>query len=276
MQQLHIDWTLANAAGVCIRKYGVKAAGFRSLYDASPALVFGAAHHKLMEHCALDRNLNVRQFVDRELAASLETFGKPYTLGVLYDAPDNIFPAMCNIIGADEENLNYFPEQKHEVELDNNITYSAKIDLRVNYDDLIWFIEHKTSKYGLGMDGVTHYMLGEGQTKGQLLLGHRLYGDRFQGVLILHYNISKEILELVMVTYNPRQVHQFEENLYNLAPRMRDAAAASELYEEMNYSSCRVFKNSCNLYDLCHKSKTLSDLSRDKWIAGIGWESELP
>ena len=278
MLPLEIDWTLLNAAGKCIRAYGVKAAGFRSPGVSKPALEFGKDYHTVMEWGAESKCKD--DISDRIRAAFTDKYADypaPYTVDRLVAAPVMMGELLANTSGI-SENTVWAGESCRSIGLGNYITYKAKIDLALVFAEDSLFVEHKTSKYDLGIDGVEYYMLVDGQTAGQLMIGHTLFGSCFRGVLLLHYNISKQTITPVMITYNQRRVERFKQNIYSMAPLMRDAAnhttLTAGLFDGMNYSACRIFKNKCSLYDLCHKSETLDDLLCDPWIPGEGYESE--
>ena len=82
-------------------------------------------------------------------------------------------------------------EQPFAVPVDTEDTetfYVGRVDKRVEWNNRVWFIEHKTTSWGTAKSGVNGVYIESyspnSQIDGYLHAGHMLYGDKFKGVLV--------------------------------------------------------------------------------------------
>lgn len=87
------------------------------------------------------------------------------------------------------------------------ILYTARVDLSVEQDGKVYYVDHKTA-YRLGTTTFTQYVL-DTQMIGYQALGQRFHGDRFGGVILNRVKLSPPDFDRQMLDPAPAAVKQF-------------------------------------------------------------------
>jgi len=285
-----LDWTLLSDFMLCPKRLFFRQQELRGkeqAFNSRPAL-FGIAWHKVMEllynqlqrtgqvppdligdyiHKSLLEQLLPSSEFDEKVQSGSSMRANPYHR-------DKLPPLLEKYLAGVKEWLEGVEVLgTEECVSDKELRYSARIDLIVRKDGLVYFIDHKTSRYEVGPVMLEHYLYSHGQMSGQLALGKAAYGDEFGECIIHAINISSGSFQFIDVPFNRDRVDRFKAELGWQLMQLEGCQTRSPVPEQTwpeNYTACNYYQRACPYWEACW-SGNKSSYSKDLWLPGLGW-----
>ena len=261
------DWTQSSTAMRCERKGKYILNGITLAATESEALRFGTAWHLVAE----------TDYTERWWEQDTWPVGRVLTSSDLDE--DVINRIAVGIRKYHDYMSNVIDPTEWSVTCEGKLSYNgwcAKIDGKAEKNGDVYFMEHKSSAYLPNINKVEHFLVAEGQTSGQLYIGHGLYGDRFKGVFVIAYSHKKQQFKEYLLLPDLDRLAEFETDKVTYLAKLDRIDAMSVEETERNRYACMEFNRACEHYPVCWLNESVDGPKYDKklWIPGEGYGDE--
>ena len=270
-----LDWFLTSQWLKCPRLYQFRTAGIRTGSVQSPAIQFGLEYHNCME-----KFWNGADYTPN-LPADLPT---PYSNVALANLLHESVSQILQFLELDEIEKVGCVGKEPELLLApaTELNWKVKTDCVITLPNGdVWILEYKTSHYALSPAALDVYCTSDGQVSGQLYAGKALYGNAFNGVLLVHAKVAATAkarkVTLVPITYSPERIDRWYYMICEIQQEIAECTSMdgdNRTSGRMDTLNCMSFNYLCSFYDSCHGSTPLPAPS-DEWVPGEGWKSEF-